>query len=233
MFSCEIAPNRKILISVFQELSASSNKTTLHILTAISFAFFQRSERNTLTFLSLCISQVLMEKIFCFELRHYTHLIKLALLQLHYRASLTKFKTLHHYIIIITRAPTWYYITLTFHHTLQCLSIYRFNQIFNFHICHSLLFHSLKSMSHIPSPITYGTLRNYYFFLVTSRLIQDHNKLIKTQSCPPYAPTKLPEEFSKIQHQDTGPLNQEISGAKSTLEFWEDAIETVIQLIID
>ena len=72
---------------------------TLHILTAISFAFFQRSERNTLTFLSLCISQVLMEKIFCFELRHYTHLIKLALLQLHHRASLTKLTnitSLHH-----------------------------------------------------------------------------------------------------------------------------------------
>ena len=72
---------------------------TLHILTAISFTFFQRSERNTLTFLSLCISQVLMEKIFCFELRHYTHLIKLALLQLHHRASLTKLTnitSLHH-----------------------------------------------------------------------------------------------------------------------------------------
>ena len=49
-------------------------------------------------------------------------------------------------------------ITLAFHHTLQCSSIYRFNQIFNFHICHSLLFHSLKSMSHIPSPIPWGTL---------------------------------------------------------------------------
>ena len=73
-------------------------------------------------------------------------------------------------------------------------------QIFNFHICHQLLFHSLKGMFHIPSPTTYGILQNYYFFPVMPRLILDHEQSIKTQCFAPYAKTKLTEGFSNIWH---------------------------------
>ena len=75
----------------------------LSIFTVTSFTFFQRSERNTFTILSLCMGHVLMghvlmTKIFCFQLRHHTCLIKLTSLQLHHRTSLTT-------IMFITRAP--------------------------------------------------------------------------------------------------------------------------------
>ena len=72
---------------------------TVSILIAISFRFSHSSERNTLTFLSLYISQVPMEKIFRFPLRHPSCLIKLTLLQLHHRTSLiklTNITSLHH-----------------------------------------------------------------------------------------------------------------------------------------
>ena len=67
---------------------------TVSILTVTSLTFFQWLERNTFTFLSLCISHVLMEKIFHFQLRHHTCLIKLTSLQLHHRTSLIKLKNI-------------------------------------------------------------------------------------------------------------------------------------------
>ena len=69
------------------------------ILTAILFTFFQRSRRNTFTFLSLYISYALMVKIFHFQLRHHTCLIMLTFLQLHHCTSLiklTSITSLHH-----------------------------------------------------------------------------------------------------------------------------------------
>ena len=50
---------------------------TVFILIANSVSFSHISERNTFTFLSRYISHALMEKIFCFPLRHYSCLIKL------------------------------------------------------------------------------------------------------------------------------------------------------------
>ena len=117
-----------------------------------------------------------------------SHVLKPTLLQLYHRTSLIKhpnITSLHHNYNTCS--------ILTLHHsniTSHYLSIYRFIQIFNFHICHLLLFHSLKDMSHILSP-------NYYFFPAMSRLIQDRNQSMKTQFSAPYAPTKLTEEFSK------------------------------------
>ena len=55
-------------------------------------------------------------------------------------------------------------------------------------------------MSHIPSPTVYGILRNYYFFPLTLRLIQDRDQSIKTQYSVSYVPTKLIEGFSKTRH---------------------------------
>ena len=63
---------------------------TISVLTVTSFTFFMRSERNTFTFISLCMDHVLMAKILRVQLRHYTCLIKLTLLQLRHRTSLTK-----------------------------------------------------------------------------------------------------------------------------------------------
>ena len=61
---------------------------------------FRTAQKGTpLHFFHLYISHVLMEKIFCFPLRHHTHLIKLTLLQLHHRTSLiklTNITSLHH-----------------------------------------------------------------------------------------------------------------------------------------
>ena len=55
-------------------------------------------------------------------------------------------------------------------------------------------------MSHIPSPTTYGTLRNFYFCPTTSRLIQGRNQSVRIQCFAPYDPTRLTEGFSKIWH---------------------------------
>ena len=71
---------------------------TVFILIAISVSFSHISERNTFTFLSIYISQVLMEKFFRFPLPHHSYLIQLTLLQLHRHTSLIKL-TNEHYII--------------------------------------------------------------------------------------------------------------------------------------
>ena len=99
---------------------------TISIFTVTSFTFFQHSERNTFTFISLCMDHVLMAKIFRFQLCHYTCLIKLTLLQLRHRTSLTK-------LMFNTRAPLMlttcaYYIHVTcsklplFHLTFRFIS---------------------------------------------------------------------------------------------------------------
>ena len=49
------------------------------------------------------------------------------------------------------------------------------------------------------APTTYRILWNYYFFLLTLRLIQDRDQSSRTQCSVPYAPTKLTVGFSKIQ----------------------------------
>ena len=71
---------------------------TISIFTATSFTFFQRSERNTFTFLSLCMDHAFIAKIFCFQLRRHMCLINVTLLQLHHRTSLTT-------LTFITRGP--------------------------------------------------------------------------------------------------------------------------------
>ena len=96
------------------------------------------------------------------------------------------------------RAPYWLYITVTLYHIPQCLSIYRFLQIFKFYICHPLLFYPLKDVPHIPSSTTYGILRNYCSSPATSKLMQDRDQSNKTQCSAPYSPTKLTEGLSKI-----------------------------------
>ena len=58
-------------------LRALVSAYTVFILIANSVSFSHISERNTFTFLSRYISHALMEKIFCFPLRHYSCLIKL------------------------------------------------------------------------------------------------------------------------------------------------------------
>ena len=63
---------------------------TVFMLIANSVSFSHISERNTSTFLSIYISHVLMEKVFCSPLRHHSCLIKLTLLQLHHHTLLIK-----------------------------------------------------------------------------------------------------------------------------------------------
>ena len=52
----------------------------------------------------------------------------------------------------------------------------------------------------LPPPTTSGIFQNYYFFLATSRLIQDYEQSIKTQCFVPYALTKLIVGSGKIRH---------------------------------
>ena len=63
--------------------------------------------------------------------------------------------------------------------------------------CRSFSFHSLKGLLHIPSPITYGTVRNCCSYLATSNFIQDRDQLTKTQCSVPSAPEKLTEGHSR------------------------------------
>ena len=63
---------------------------TVFMLKANLVSFSHISERNTNKFLSICISHVLMEKIFRSTLRHHSCLIKLPLLQLHHHTLLIK-----------------------------------------------------------------------------------------------------------------------------------------------
>ena len=95
------------------------------------------------------------------------------------------------------------------------LFIYRFNQVFNFHIYHLPVFHSFASMSLLPSGTTSGILRNYYFFRATSRLIQDRDQSIKIQFSAPNAPIKLIVRFSKIRHLHAGLSTNQTRHAKN------------------
>ena len=173
---------------------------TVSILIAISFRFSQRPERNIFTFLSLYISQVLMEKIFRFPLRHHSCFTKLPLLQLYHCPSLiklTNITSLHHN-----------------HNTCSILTLHHSNITSHYLVFIHLQFHSDFQLPHLPStfvslarryvhilsPTTYGMLRNYYFFPATSKLIQDWDQSMKTQFSAPYAPKKLTKEFSKIWH---------------------------------
>ena len=173
---------------------------TVSNLIAISFRFSQRPERNIFTFLSLYISQVLMEKIFRFPLRCHSCLTKLPLLQLHNRPSLiklTNITSLHHN-----------------HNTCSILTLHYSNITSHYLVFIHLQFHSDFQLPHLPStfvslarryvhilsPTTYGMLWNYYFFPATSKLIQDWDQTMKTQFSAPYAPKKLTKVFSKIWH---------------------------------
>ena len=53
-------------------------------------------------------------------------------------------------------------------------------------------------MPHIPSPITYGILRDCCFSLATSKSIQDRDQSTKTQCSTPSAPRKLTEGLSRM-----------------------------------
>ena len=101
MFSSTISPhmaNWEKWTKFSEDLLVLVLAFTISIFTITSFTLFHCSERNTFTFPSLCMHQVLMGKIFCFQLRHHTCLIKVTLLQLHHHTSLTTF-------MLVTRAP--------------------------------------------------------------------------------------------------------------------------------
>ena len=94
--------NKEKWTKSFADLLVLGLAYIIFIFTANSFTlifiFSQPSERNTFTILSLCMDHVHIANIFRFQLRHPTSLIKLTLLQLHHRTSLT-------IIMLITRDP--------------------------------------------------------------------------------------------------------------------------------
>ena len=97
---------------------------TVFMLIANLVSFSHISERNTSTFLSIYISHVLMEKIFCCTLRHHSCLIKLTLLQLYHHTlliKLTKVAPLHN--INYTCPLTKLTIITSLHHNCHTCSI--------------------------------------------------------------------------------------------------------------
>ena len=114
---------------------------TISIFTATSFTFFQRSERNTFTFLSLCMDHAFIAKIFCFQLRHHMCLINVTLLQLHHRTSLTTLTFITRGpLAFITRNPltsiTWAPLTFTtradyIHDTCSKLTLFHSSILFH------------------------------------------------------------------------------------------------------
>ena len=189
--------NWVIWTKFFTDLLALVLAYAVSILTAISFTFFQGSERNTFTFLSLCICHVLMAKIFSFQLLYHTCLIKLTSLQVYHCTSLIKLMNItslqHNYNVFqIDITPLYNSITL--------FSFYPFTDSFRFwtsafaiHFCFTrskvcCIFHLQLHMEH--------------FEIATSfrQLIQVHSHLIKIQCFAPYAPTKLTVGFRKIWH---------------------------------
>ena len=107
------------------------------------------------TFLSLCISHVLMEKIFRFQLRHHTCLIKPTFLQLHHRTSLIKLlniTSLHHNYNTCS--------ILTFHHS---------NITSHYLVFIHLQIHSDFQLPHLPS--TFVSLTQRYVPYSISKLL--------------------------------------------------------------
>ena len=104
----------------------------------------------------------------------------------------------HHYTIIVTRASSQLYITLTLYHTAQGQPIYRFLQILNSSTCRLFLFHSFNDLPHFPFISTYGTLRNCSSSPATLKLIQDRDQSTKTQYSVPSAIEELTEGLSRI-----------------------------------
>ena len=94
--------NKKKWTKFFTDLLVLVLVYIIFIFTASSFTFifilFQPSERNIFTILLLCMDHVHIANIFRFQLRHHRSLIKLTLLQLHHRTSLT-------IIMLTTRDP--------------------------------------------------------------------------------------------------------------------------------
>ena len=179
-------------------------------------SFSHISERNTNKFLSIYISQVLMEKIFRSTLRHHSCLIKLPLLQLHHHTlliKLTYIASLHNIpytcplikLTIITslrhycHTPYQTYIALTLFHIASGQPIW-FLQSFIPYNWSSLLFYSLKHSLPIPSSTTYGTLRNCFSYPATSKLIRGRVQSTKTQYSVPSVLEKLTEGRSRIWH---------------------------------
>ena len=140
---------------LFTDLLALVLAYAVSILIAISFKFSQSPQWNIFTFLSLCISHVLMEKIFRFQLRHHTCLIKPTFLQLHHRTSLIKLPnitSLHHNYNTCS--------ILTFHHS---------NITSHYLVFIHLQIHSDFQLPHLPS--TFVSLTQRYVPYSISKLL--------------------------------------------------------------
>ena len=142
-------------------------------------------------------------------------LIKLTLLQLHHRTSLIKLMnitSLHHIyytcslikLTNITSLHRNYYTCsiLTLHYPNIISHYFRFLANSFSYSTSTLAIHfyftRFKMSLIIPSPITYGILRNCCFSPATLKLIQDHDQSTKTQCSAPSAPRKLTERLSRI-----------------------------------
>ena len=129
--------------------------STYTVSIAISFKFSHSSERNTFTFLSLYISHILMDKIFCFPLHHHSGLIKLTLLQLHHHTSLiklTNITSLHHiyytcWLIKLTNITSLHHN----YYTCSILNLHYFNIVSHYSVSTHLQIPSDIQFLHLPS----------------------------------------------------------------------------------
>ena len=193
--------NWKKWTKLFKNLLALVVVYSVFILTAIAFIL-------------LHISCVRRKRCFAYiPLLHHACITSLTLLQLHHHKSLIKLTLLqlhHHMFLIKLTSITSLHLNykscskLTLHHSrippYSPEIIHLQIQVFNFCIYHPPLFHSFINLFPLPSQTTSGILWNYCFLPSMSRLIQDHNQLIKTQVFAPYALIKLIKVFNKIWH---------------------------------
>ena len=189
--------NWVIWTKFFTDLLALVLAYAVSILTAISFTFFQGSELNTFTFISLCLCHVLMAKIFSFQLLYHTCLIKLTSLQVYYCTSLIKLTNItslqHNYNVFQIDITSLY-------NSITLFSFYPFTDSFTFSTSAFAIYFCFTRSK--VCCIFHLQLHMEHFEIATSFrwLIQVHNHLIKIQCFAPYAPTKLTVVFSKIWH---------------------------------
>ena len=189
--------NWVIWTKFFTDLLALVLAYAVSILTAISFTFFQGSELNTFTFISLCLCHVLMAKIFSFQLLYHTCLIKLTSLQVYHCTSLIKLTN----ITSLQHNYNMFQIDITsLYNSITLFSFYPFTDSFTFSTSAFAIYFCFTRSK--VCCIFHLQLHMEHFEIATSFrwLIQVHNHLIKIQCFAPYAPTKLTVVFSKIWH---------------------------------
>ena len=157
------------------------------------------------TYIPLRISFVLREPYFAYIslIHHRAHIISLSSLQLHYPTFLIKLASvtsLHFNYITCSKLITspnsrTFYNTIITSLSMYISPLHSINLSSEHTFTDSIIpsFHPFINLYPLASRTISGMLRNYCFFLATSRLTQGRAQLIRIRYFAPYAPRKLIE----------------------------------------